>query len=68
MFDAAPLADVVTALNRHRRMPIKLADPSLAAIRISGVFLIGDENAALRALESVAPVVSREDRIVCPDS
>jgi transmembrane sensor len=56
VFDAAPLADVVTALNRHRRMPIELADPSLAAIRISGVFLIGDENAALRALESVAPV------------
>lgn len=56
VFDAAPLADVVTALNRHRRMPIELADPSLAAIRISGVFLIGDENAALRALERVAPV------------
>lgn len=55
-FDAAPLADVVAALNRHRRTPIELADPSLANVRVSGVFLIGDESAAPRALESVAPV------------
>lgn len=55
-FDAASLADVVAALNRYRRTPIELADPSLSDIRISGVFLIGDENAALRAIERVAPV------------
>lgn len=55
-FDAATLAEVVAALNRYRKTPIELADPSLADIRVSGVFLIGDENAALRALESVAPV------------
>ncbi|MBS4017951.1 MAG: FecR domain-containing protein [Dechloromonas sp.] len=56
VFDAAPLAEVVRALNNYRRTPIELADPSLRDIRISGVFLIDDENAALRALESVAPV------------
>lgn len=56
VFDAAPLAVVVTVLNRYRRTPIDLADPSLGDIRISGVFLIGDEDAALRALERVAPV------------
>ncbi len=55
-FDAASLVDVVRALNRYRKTPIELADPSLADIRISGVFLIDDENAALRALERVAPV------------
>ncbi|MBV2206703.1 MAG: FecR domain-containing protein [Pseudomonas sp.] len=55
-FDATPLADVVAALNRYRRTSIELADPSLMDIRISGVFLIGDENAALRAIERVAPV------------
>jgi transmembrane sensor len=55
-FDAAPLAEVVTALNRYRRTPIELADPSLASIRVSGVFLIGDENTALRALALVAPL------------
>lgn len=56
MFDAAPLADVVTALNHYRRKPIELADSSLASIRISGVFLIGDGDTALRALERLAPV------------
>lgn len=60
VFDAAPLASVVAALNRHRRTPIEVADPSLANVRISGVFLIGDENAALRALERVAPVQFEE--------
>lgn len=55
-FDAAPLAEVVAALNRYRKTPIELADPSLANIRVSGVFLIGDENAALRALALVAPL------------
>lgn len=56
LFDAAPLAEVVAALNRHRRTPIELADPFLMSIRVSGVFLIDDEAAALRAIERVAPV------------
>lgn len=56
VFDAAPLAEVVAALNAYRKTPIELADPALAGIRISGVFLADDENAALRALEEVAPV------------
>lgn len=55
-FDAAPLADVAAALNRYRRAPIVLNDPTLSRIRISGVFLIDDEAAALRAIERVAPV------------
>lgn len=55
-FDAAPLADVVSALNRYRKTPIALDDPTLARIRISGVFLLDDEAAALRALQQVAPV------------
>ena len=56
VFDAAPLADVIAALNRHRKTPVEIADPALARIRISGVFLIGDEAAALHAIEQVAPV------------
>lgn len=64
-FDAVPLADVVAALNRYRKTPIVLADPSLAAFRISGVFLIDEEAATLSALENVAPVtfVRRGTRI-----
>lgn len=55
-FDAVPLAQVIQALNRYRKTPIDLADPSLAGLRVSGVFLIDDETAALRALETVAPI------------
>jgi len=55
-FDAAPLADVVATLNRYRKTPIDIDDPTLAGIRISGVFLIDDETAALRAIRIVAPV------------
>lgn len=56
VFDAAPLAEVAAALNRYRRMPIELGDPAMGSIRISGVFLIDDEAAVLRAIERVAPV------------
>lgn len=56
VFDAAPLAEVAAALNRYRRIPIELGDPAMGAIRISGVFLIDDEAAVLRAIERVAPV------------
>lgn len=56
VFDAAPLGEVVAALNRYRRMPIELGDPALGSIRISGVFLIDNEAAVLRAIERVAPV------------
>lgn len=55
-FDAVPLAEVISALNRHRKTPIELDDPALAGIRISGVFLLDDEAAALRALEQVVPI------------
>lgn len=56
VFDAASLAEVATALNRYRETPIELADPAVAAIRISGVFLIDDEDLTLRAIGKVAPV------------
>lgn len=60
-FDTAPLADVVEALNRYRKTPIELSDSVPGSIRISGVFLIGDELAVLRAIERVAPVRFRHE-------
>lgn len=56
VFDATPLAEIFTALNRYRKTPIESDDPALAGIRISGVFLLDDEAAVLRALQQVAPV------------
>lgn len=65
-FDAVPLAEAVSALNRHRKTPIELDDPALAGVRISGVFLLDDEAAALRALEQVVPIrfESKAGRVV----
>ncbi|MBA3998265.1 MAG: hypothetical protein C0489_05925 [Candidatus Accumulibacter sp.] len=56
VFDSAPLADVISALNRYRKTPVDLDAPTLAGTRISGVFLLDDEASALRALEQVAPI------------
>jgi transmembrane sensor len=55
-FDATPLTQVITELNRFRKHPILLDDAKLGQIRISGVFLIGDEAAAPRALQQLAPI------------
>lgn len=56
VFDAAPLAEIFSTLNRYRETPIELDDPALAGVRISGIFLLDDEAAMLRALQQVAPV------------
>jgi transmembrane sensor len=56
MFDAVPLGEVITVLNRFRSTPIEIDDPELGSIRISGVFLLDDEAATLRALEQVVSV------------
>jgi transmembrane sensor len=56
VFDATPLTTVIATLNRYRHVPIEALDPDLADIRISGVFRIDNEEAALRALAQVAPV------------
>lgn len=56
VFDAAPLAEVISTLNRYRKTPIDLDAPMLAGVRVSGVFLLDDEAGALRALELIAPI------------
>ncbi len=55
-FDATPLAEVITELNRFRKQPIVLNDAGLGEIRISGIFLIGDESTAPHALQQIAPI------------
>lgn len=55
-FDAVPLAQVVRALNRYRRVPVELSDPQLGAVRISGVFLVDEAEGMLQAIAQVAPV------------
>ncbi len=42
VFKDVPLGDVIAKLNRNNSTPIRLADPALARIRVSGVFPIAD--------------------------
>jgi transmembrane sensor len=41
-FDNSRLADAVAEMNRYSRTPIVLHDPTLAGIRVSGIFEVGD--------------------------
>ncbi|MDD3449519.1 MAG: FecR domain-containing protein, partial [Gammaproteobacteria bacterium] len=63
LFEATPLAEVVEELNRYRAAPVRLGDPALAGLRVSGRFSIGDSDGLLRTLEAVQPltVVQRAD-------
>lgn len=53
-FDGQPLNEVIATLNRFRKTPIILDEPNLGGMRISGVFLIDKEEAALIALRQIA--------------
>ena len=55
-YDKAPLGEVIADLNRYVARPIRLADPSLAALPFSGMLTLEGEDAMLRKLEMVLPV------------
>ena len=50
IFDREPLGEVVAELNRYRRGGIVIADPALAARRVSGVFDTADPEGALATI------------------
>lgn len=56
VFTETLLIDAVRDLNRYSRMQIKLGDPSLALLRISGVFESGNTEAFLEAAQSFLPI------------
>lgn len=61
VFDKAPLAEVLAQLGRYHDVELKLADPSLAAMKVSGDFPSKDLNAALNVIAAALPVkVMRE--------
>lgn len=49
---ATPLHDAVTALNRENTMQLRIADPALAGMRLSGVFRADDAEGFARNLRS----------------
>ena len=54
--DDFTLADAVAEMNRHSSRQIRLQDPQLAQLRISGVFRAGEQEAFVSALESYFPI------------
>lgn len=55
-FDDEPLEHVIREFNRYRERKIVIADPSVAELRISGVFHLKNGDNILTALESTLPV------------
>jgi transmembrane sensor len=51
-----PLREVVDDLNLQFRRPIQLQDQTLGETKISGVFILDDEDAVLRRLALLAPM------------
>jgi len=52
VFENSPLGEIVQEMNRYTTTRIKLGDPALKTIPISGVFHQGDQQSLLLALQS----------------
>lgn len=65
IFRGETLEQAVRRLNRYSRVRIEIADPSLAAERISGVFAAGDTAGFVSAVQQYLPVaVERKDSTI----
>jgi transmembrane sensor len=58
-YDKAPLAEVVADLNRYVARPIRIADPSLAALPYTGVLDVEGEDMMLRKLAAALPIEAK---------
>ena len=56
IFRRTRLADAIAEVNRYTTEPLRLDDPSLAELELSGVFRAGDRNAFAWSLEQTFPV------------
>lgn len=61
IFNDEPLGEVVEEINRYSTRKILLEDPSLAGLRVSGVFQAGSMHGFVTALDAAFPVASRAD-------
>ncbi len=50
VFRERRLADLIAEVNRYSTVQLRLADPSLDELRVSGVFHVGDQTSLLEAL------------------
>jgi transmembrane sensor len=59
-FRATPLAEVLDEVNRYSVTQIRIADPTLNSVPISGTFEVGDTASVVAALTALLPVQSQE--------
>lgn len=56
IFRGEPMAEAVNRLNRYSRRQMRIVDPRLATLNVSGVFEVGDTDAFLEAVQMYLPV------------
>lgn len=56
LFRATPLAEVVAEVNRYAGKPLKLEDPSLGILPVSGTYPMNDSESVALALRALLPV------------
>ncbi|WP_085588153.1 MULTISPECIES: FecR family protein [unclassified Pseudomonas] len=56
VFEQTPLDEAVSLLRLYRKAPIELSDPSLAALKVTGVFEAHNVDLLLDLLPSILPV------------
>jgi transmembrane sensor len=61
VFNATPLAQAITEINRYSARKLQLADPSLGNLQLSGSFRLGDAAETANALPYVLPVTVHDE-------
>jgi len=55
-FEETPLAEAVAEMNRYSTTPIRIADPRIAGLRISGAFRAGQSRSFVSSVTDLFPV------------
>ncbi len=50
VFDATPLGDAITAMNRYNRVAIRIPDQQLARLTVSGAFRVSDNEGFVKSI------------------
>ncbi len=61
VFNATPLAQAVAEINRYSQRKMRLADPTLGTLELSGSFHLGDVSGVANVLPYVLPVKVRTE-------
>lgn len=60
VFHGAPLAEVLAEVNRYVDQPLRIDDPLLAGLPVSGNFIAGDSHLVASALVQTLPISAEE--------